>query len=90
VQPVELKPTSVWLTSEEAVALGAAAVVGVMLAGIDDMTPDQEPAAAMVVREAIETCNATTMTPTEIYELGIRTVRRALGDDNALTGLEDR
>jgi hypothetical protein len=89
VRPVELIPTSVTLTSEEAVALGAAAVVGVMLAGIGTGTDAEEAARSAVAQEAIETCNATTLTPTEIRDLGVRTVRKALGDDRVLLGAID-
>jgi hypothetical protein len=77
---------SVTLTSEEAVALGAAAVVGVMLAGIDTGTELEEEARAKVAQEAIEVCNGTTMTPTEIRDLGVRTVRQALDDPAVLHG----
>lgn len=60
------------LTSEEAVAIGAAAIIGAILS-----TGTTGPEADKLVREAVDVAGGTTLTPTEIKDLGLRMIADA-------------
>ncbi len=61
------------LTSEEAVAVGAAAIIGAIMS-----TGTTGPEADKLVRDAIDVAGGTTLTPTEIKDLGLRMIADAV------------